>query len=140
MRALAPHQLVFIPRTQERPSIARPEWGRPTAFGSAARVEALVRALPRDGAAASEQPPASAPQAAAQAGEAGEAPAAPADVPLATEAPAVRKRGRGEAAAEQPGAKRAETLTPRRGVKRGSCEPEEAPPAKAAVLLDGMET
>ena len=36
-----------MPRSPEqRACIARPEWGRPTAFGSAARVEALIRQLP----------------------------------------------------------------------------------------------
>lgn len=48
-------KLLLVPRSQtQRASIARPEWGRPTAFGSAARVEALIRALPPREAAAAE--------------------------------------------------------------------------------------
>lgn len=40
-------KLVLRPRDPaHRPSLARPEWGRPAAFGSAARLEAVSRALP----------------------------------------------------------------------------------------------
>jgi hypothetical protein len=41
-------KLVFLPRRPGQPlacCIARPEWGRPTPFGSAARVAMVARAL-----------------------------------------------------------------------------------------------
>ena len=53
-------KLLFHPRSEgQRCSIARPEWGRPTAFGSAARVEQLGRRLLQEagGAARSAEPP-----------------------------------------------------------------------------------
>jgi hypothetical protein len=46
-------QLIFIPRSPAvRPCIARPEWGAPTAVGSAARIQKLCRAAASASAAA----------------------------------------------------------------------------------------
>jgi hypothetical protein len=122
-------QLVFRPcSAEQRPCIARPEWGRPTAFGSAARVEALTRALP--------------PRSAQPAAEAVAADAAASSAHAAAPPPARSKRAHEDAAAERPGAKRAETLQPRRGVKRGSSaelEEEALPLRKAPNVADAME-
>ena len=42
-------KLVFFPtRPGQRVTLARPEWGRPTAFGSAARAEAVTRQMAAD--------------------------------------------------------------------------------------------
>lgn len=39
-------KLAFLPRsTHSTPTLARPEWGPSTAFGSAARLDALTRAV-----------------------------------------------------------------------------------------------
>ena len=49
-------KLAFVPRSSaQRCSIALPEWGRPSAFGSAARLESVGRDLLKRG--AGEQPP-----------------------------------------------------------------------------------
>ncbi len=41
-------KLVMLPREADGAcSIARPEWGRPVAFGSAAKAEALVKQMAR---------------------------------------------------------------------------------------------
>ena len=110
-------QLVLLPRTEQRPCIARPEWGRPTAFGSAARVEAITRALPPREADASFDAQASAHAAAAT----------------------PSKRGRGEPSIDAPGAKRPETATPRRGIKRASADPaDELLPTKLPDVRDKM--
>jgi hypothetical protein len=91
-------------------------------------VEALTRALP--------------PRSAQPAAEAVAADAAASSAHAAAPPPArSSKRAHEDATAERPGAKRAETLQPRRGVKRGSsAELEEEVRRKAPNVADGMET
>ena len=111
-------QLVFMPRSEtQRASIARPSWGRPTPFGSAARVEALIRSLPaRDPA----NPPA---QAELHAGA------------------AVRKQA--ELSADAPAAKRprgdAERSARKRSRSPRASDAEASPPAKAHSVAERME-
>lgn len=135
-------QLVFFPRNlHERPSIARPEWGRPAAFGSAARLDAVMRALPATTSSAPQDAPHAAPV------RESEAPAgcthAPADD---ASAPVRVKRARKEATPlDKPAAKRAAGLgAPQRGAKRSSREPDEVtaaePPRKTHNVADMMET
>lgn len=38
-------KLVFLPLGGAQPSIARPEWGSPTAFGSAAKMQAAAKQM-----------------------------------------------------------------------------------------------
>ena len=107
-------QLVFMPRSEtQRASTARPEWGRPTAFGSAARVEALIRSLPPKPPAQAE-PPANA---------------------------AVRKQA--ELSADAPAAKRPRGEAERGALKRSreprANDAEESPPAKAHSVAEHME-
>lgn len=50
-------KLVFYPsQPNQRPCISRPEWGKPTAFGSAARAESIGQQLARQLAAQQQQP------------------------------------------------------------------------------------
>ncbi len=48
VRVCARRKLVFMPKTPgQQCSIARPEWGAPTPFGSAAKAQAVIDELAR---------------------------------------------------------------------------------------------